>query len=84
MTDRLVIALAQLNPTVGAVGANRDKARAAWEKAKAAKADLVLYSELYLCGYPPEDLVLQAVSGRGLPAGGGRPRRRRPPMDRQS
>ncbi|MFO0992105.1 MAG: NAD+ synthase [Hyphomicrobiales bacterium] len=59
MTDRLIIALAQLNPTVGAVEANRDKARAAWEKAAAAKADLVLFPELYLCGYPPEDLVLR-------------------------
>jgi NAD+ synthase len=59
MTDRLVIALAQLNPTVGAVDANRGKALKAWEKAKAAKADLVLYSELFLCGYPPEDLVLR-------------------------
>ena len=59
MTDRLVIALAQLNPTVGAVDANRNKALAAWEKAKGAKADLVLYSELFLCGYPPEDLVLR-------------------------
>ncbi len=59
MTDRLIIALAQLNPTVGAVEANRAKALAAWEKAKAAKADLVLYPELYLCGYPPEDLVLR-------------------------
>ncbi len=59
MTDRLTIALAQLNPTVGAVEANRAKAYAAWDKAKAAKADLVLYPELYLCGYPPEDLVLR-------------------------
>jgi len=59
MTDRLVIALAQLNPTVGAIDANRKKALAAWEKAKAAKADLVLYSELFLCGSPQEHLVLR-------------------------
>lgn len=59
MTDRLIIALAQLNPTVGAVEGNRAKARAAWDKAKAGNADLVLYPELYLCGYPPEDLVLR-------------------------
>jgi len=59
MTDRLTIALAQLNPTVGAVEANRAKARATSEKAKAANADLVLFPELYLCGYPPEDLVLR-------------------------
>jgi NAD+ synthase len=59
MTDRLVIALAQLNPTVGAVRANLAKAREAYAAAKTAGADLILYSELYICGYPPEDLVLR-------------------------
>src|SRR5262245_7567780 len=58
MTDRLVIALAQLNPTVGAIAANLAKARQAHKEAKDKDADLVLYSELYICGYPPEDLVL--------------------------
>jgi len=57
MTDRLIIALAQLNPTVGAVDANLAKARAAC--AGAAGADLVLFPELFLAGYPPEDLVLR-------------------------
>ena len=57
MTDRLVIALAQLNPTLGAIEANLAKARAAC--GKAAGADLVLFSELFICGYPPEDLVLR-------------------------
>src|SRR5690348_3535681 len=59
MTDRLVIALAQLNPTVGAIAANLAKARQAYGEAKDKGADLVLYSELYICGYPPEDLVLR-------------------------
>jgi NAD+ synthase len=59
MTDRLMIALAQLNPTVGAVAANLGKARAAYAEAKAKGADLILYSELFLAGYPPEDLVLR-------------------------
>src|SRR5438067_2041487 len=59
MTDRLVIALAQLNPTVGAVSANLAKARAAYAVAKAKGADLILFSELFLAGYPPEDLVLR-------------------------
>jgi NAD+ synthase len=59
MTDRLAIALAQLNPTVGAVAANAEKARAAIGEARAKGADLVLFPELYLCGYPPEDLVLR-------------------------
>ena len=59
MTDRLVIALAQLNPTVGAVTANLAKARQAHRTAKDTGADLILYPELYICGYPPEDLVLR-------------------------
>ncbi len=57
MTERLVIALAQLNPTVGAIAANLAKAKAACAEAKG--ADLILFSELFLAGYPPEDLVLR-------------------------
>src|SRR5260221_5648453 len=57
MTDRLVIALAQLNPTMGAIAANLALARKA--RASAAGADIILYSELFICGYPPEDLVLR-------------------------
>ena len=60
MTDRLVIALAQLNPTVGAVAANLAKAREAHAAAQKAGADLILFPELYIAGYPPEDLVLRA------------------------
>ena len=57
MTNRLVIALAQLNPTLGAVQANMAKARSA--RLDAAGADLILFPELFICGYPPEDLVLR-------------------------
>ena len=57
MTDRLIIALAQLNPTLGAINANLAKAREA--RAQAKDADLILFPELYICGYPPEDLVLR-------------------------
>ena len=59
MTDRLAIALAQLNPTVGAVKANLAAARAARDDAAARGADLILFPELYVSGYPPEDLVLK-------------------------
>ncbi|MGE0213653.1 MAG: NAD+ synthase [Parvibaculaceae bacterium] len=59
MTDRLLIALAQLNPTVGAVAQNLAKGRKALAEAKAMGADLVLFPELFLSGYPPEDLVLK-------------------------
>jgi len=58
MTDRLIIALAQLNPTLGAISANLDRAREA--RREAADADLILFPELFICGYPPEDLVLRA------------------------
>src|SRR5262244_2532556 len=57
--DRLVVAIAQLNPIVGDVAGNADKARGARAKAAAAGSDLVLLSELFICGYPPEDLVLK-------------------------
>ncbi len=57
MTTHLKIGLAQLNPTVGAVAANLAKARDAVSKLR--EADLVLFPELYLAGYPPEDLVLR-------------------------
>src|SRR5262252_8758681 len=57
--DRLAITIAQLNPIVGDVAGNADKARGARAKAAAAGSDLVLLSELFICGYPPEDLVLK-------------------------
>lgn len=57
MTDALTIALAQLNPTLGAIAANLAKAKAA--RAQVAGADLILFPELFICGYPPEDLVLR-------------------------
>jgi NAD+ synthase len=60
MTERatqLTITLAQLNPTVGDVTGNAAKARAARVKASSDGADLVVLSELFIAGYPPEDLV---------------------------
>lgn len=59
MTDRLRIALAQLNPTVGALRANLELGRQALADAVAAEADILLYSELFLTGYFPEDLLLK-------------------------
>ncbi len=58
-TDRLAIAIAQLNPTVGDIAGNADKARRARAQAARDGADLVALPELFLCGYPPEDLVLK-------------------------
>src|SRR5215471_7706368 len=57
--DRLAITIAQLNPIVGDVAGNADKTRSARARAAAAGADLVLLPELFICGYPPEDLVLK-------------------------
>ena len=59
MTDRLTIALAQLNPTVGDIAGNVGRIRAARAEAAQLGADLVLFGELTVCGYPPEDLVLK-------------------------
>jgi NAD+ synthase len=56
-TDQFTITLAQLNPTLGDVEGNAAKARAARAKAAADGADLVVFSELFIAGYPPEDLV---------------------------
>ncbi|OFW04146.1 MAG: NAD+ synthase [Acidobacteria bacterium RIFCSPLOWO2_02_FULL_68_18] len=55
----LAIALAQINPTVGAVAANAALIRRARDEAAALGADLVVFSELAVVGYPPEDLVLR-------------------------
>jgi NAD+ synthase len=57
--DRLAITVAQLNPVVGDVAGNADKVRQARSQAAAEKADLLILSELFLAGYPPEDLVLK-------------------------
>ena len=57
--DRLVIALAQIPSIVGDVDGNLARLRAARAEAAAFGADIVLAPELYLCGYPPEDLVLK-------------------------
>src|SRR6202171_5933341 len=57
--DRLAITIAQLNPIVGDVAGNADKARRARAGAAPDAADLVVFSELFVCGYPPEDLVLK-------------------------
>jgi NAD+ synthase len=57
--DRLTLALAQLNPTVGDLTGNAARLRQARAQAAEAGADLLLGTELFLSGYPPEDLVLK-------------------------
>jgi NAD+ synthase (glutamine-hydrolysing) len=53
------IALLQLNATIGAYDANRAKLEAAYKDAVSKGAELVLAPELFLCGYPPRDLLLR-------------------------
>ncbi|PHP66583.1 NAD+ synthase [Zhengella mangrovi] len=57
--DTLRIAVAQLNPTVGDISGNLALAREARADARRHGADLVLFPELFIAGYPPEDLVLK-------------------------
>jgi NAD+ synthase len=57
--DKLAIAAAQLNPAVGDIAGNTEKARRARRDAAAAGADIVVFPELFIAGYPPEDLVLK-------------------------
>lgn len=51
------IALAQLNYTIGAFEENVSKILQAVDTARASKSDLVVFSELSVCGYPPLDLL---------------------------
>ena len=53
------LALAQINTTVGDLDGNRARIIGRLEEAKAAGADLVLFPELAVTGYPPEDLLLR-------------------------
>jgi NAD+ synthase len=57
--NRLALAIAQLNPVVGDVAGNAEKVRGARARAAADGADLVIFPELFIAGYPPEDLVLK-------------------------
>jgi len=57
--NRFRIALAQLNPVMGDIAGNLKRAREA--RALAPHADVILFSELFITGYPPEDLVLKGA-----------------------
>jgi NAD+ synthase len=59
MTGSFRIALAQLNPVMGDIAGNLKRARDA--RAKVPDADVIFFSELFIVGYPPEDLVLKGA-----------------------
>ena len=55
----LRVALAQLNVTVGDLSGNVEKIKDSLTQAKAQQVDIILFPELALAGYPPEDLLLK-------------------------
>lgn len=59
MKENIRIALAQINPIVGDLDGNTKKICAYISKASKVRADMVVFPELALCGYPPEDLLLK-------------------------
>lgn len=62
MTESFKIVSAQLDPVVGDVTGNLARARSAHADAAARGADLIVFPELFLIGYPPEDLVLKPAA----------------------
>ena len=59
MPGPLTLALCQMNPTVGDIGGNERKIFDGLEAARVAGVQLVLFPELAVTGYPPEDLLLK-------------------------
>lgn len=64
MTQELAIAIAQIAPVVGDVAGNEDRIRNAYDDAARQGADLVVFCELVVAGYPPEDLVMKPAFQR--------------------
>src|SRR5262245_37855120 len=56
---RVRVALAQINPTVGAIESNARMIVDWMARARALQADVVAFPELVLTGYPPEDLLFK-------------------------
>jgi NAD+ synthase len=62
MTRRFVVASVQANPTLGAIDKNEARARELILEANRLEADVALFPELFMCGYPPEDLALKPAA----------------------
>ena len=70
MAKTLCLVMGQINPLVGDVAGNVEKIIQSAEQAKAEhKADLIVFPELTLTGYPPEDLLLRPELLRRVEAG---------------
>ena len=59
MKKKLKILLAQLNPIGGDVKGNYEKLEDAWKRAYESKIDIIALPEMFLSGYPIDDLVLR-------------------------
>jgi NAD+ synthase len=59
MTQSFRLTLAQLNPTLGAIEANAALALRAWEEGRAAGAQMVALTEMFITGYQTQDLILK-------------------------
>jgi NAD+ synthase len=59
MSQTFRLTLAQLNPTVGAIEANIALALEAWEQGRAAGAQMVALTEMFVTGYQTQDLILK-------------------------
>ena len=60
------VALAQINPTVGALSSNSEKIINIIQKFSS-KCDLLIFPEMCLTGYPPQDLLLDAIRANKVP-----------------
>ncbi len=68
MPEKLLLALAQLNPVVGDIAGNIAKLRDARRAAAKQGAQLIMTPELYVCGYSPEDLILKTSFQKAMRA----------------
>ena len=57
MTDHFRLMMAQLNPSVGDIAGNTERAYAAWENGRTAGSDMVALPEMFLTGYQTQDLI---------------------------
>ena len=64
MTDTFRLMLVQADPTVGDIAGNVAKAREYWAKGRAAGADMVALTEMFVTGYQTQDLILKPAFQR--------------------
>ena len=64
MTDTFRLTLVQANPTVGDIAGNAAQARAFWAQGRAAGADMVALTEMFITGYQTQDLIAKPAFHR--------------------